>query len=195
MRKLLLVLVIVSVAMPVCADTTTDLLDSAKSNYEANKYSKALDDLDWARKEIVKKQVETLKKYLPSNVQGFTQEDPSSASVMTMTSLNRRYSETSSGNSVEITVMTAGADSGMGAFMGMAATFAGMGQAENSSMIMSHGKRGTLIAEPTDNKFTATFSLAKSVVVTIESLGFGTDSEVKKFAELTDLAGLEKEFE
>jgi hypothetical protein len=198
MRKMMVVamcaVVLVALSGSVRADNVTDLLQSAEQNYQSGKYAKALEDLEWAKKEISKRHLEELKKYLPANVEGYTQEDPSTGSMMAVNACSRTYTQVGTGNTIEVNIISAGAESGMGAFMGMAAAMGAMG-GMGGEMILSHGKRGSLVVDAAGKSATATFTLARNVIVTIEGNGFTDGEEVKRFAQLIDLAALEQEFQ
>lgn len=191
---LMAALLTTSVALVARADNVTDLMENSKKNYEQKRYFKAIEDLEWAIKELNNLHFQKLKTYLPSEVAGYTLSD-SGGDVIGIRGLDRTYNQEGTGKSVSINLVSGSAASGggLGAFMSMASMATGMNP--NSQMAMVKGRKGTLLVEPENESATLIFSLPNNVVITLESSGFTTGDEAKKFAELIDFDGLEKEFQ
>lgn len=180
----------------VWADTVTDLLKSAQTYYEQKKYFKAAEDLEWAKKEINNLHFQQLKTYLPASVEGYTVSD-SGGDVIGIKGLDRVYTQTSSGNTVKINIVSgsgATGTGGLGAFMNMA-NWASSMNATGSSLVVVKGRKGNQMVDAENQEVNIMFSLNNNVAVTISSDGFASPDEAKKFAELIDFDKLEKEFQ
>lgn len=177
------------------ADNFTELTNNSKKYYEQKRYYKAIEELEWAKKELNNLHFEKLKGYLPVNVTGYAHTD-SGQDVVGIKGLERTYRQDDSGNDVTINIMSgssAGGTAGLGAFMNFANWANTMDP--QSSMVMVKGLKGSMRYDSDSQEATLTFSLPQNVVVTITSNGFPNGDEAKKFAELINFEGLQKEYE
>jgi hypothetical protein len=177
------------------ADTVNDLLDSARKNYEAKHYYKAIEDLEWAKKEMTNLHLQRLKTYLPEKVAGYSFTD-SGGDVIGFKGLEREYKQESSSNTVKINLITGSAaagTAGLGALLNMANLAAGMNP--NATMVQAKGRKGNLVYEQDSSEAVLSFSLPNNVSLMITTNGFTSGDEAKKFADLIDFDGLEKEFQ
>lgn len=194
--RVLLVSVLVSVFLVpslTFAEDPGELIDSAKSFLSQGKYNKAIEDLQWAMREIRQLQTAEMKEYLPESVSGYTTEemdDDAAAAVMfniNFIEAGRRFVANSGDESVEVKIMSGDiGGSGLGAMMKMAQMYG----AEQGELVRVKGYKCTIEweAEADNGKLTAI--LDNDMQVTVEIDG-GERGNLEKFAELVDFEGLE----
>jgi hypothetical protein len=170
-----------------------ELIDSAKSFLSQGKYNKAIEDLQWAMREIRRLQTVEMKQYLPETVSGYTTEEmDDDAAAAAMFNINfieagRRYQATGSGESVELKVMSGDiGGSGLGSMMKMAQMFG----AEQGELVRVKGYKCTVEWEDDADNGTLTAILDNDMQVTVEIYN-GQKGNLEKFAELVDFEGLE----
>jgi hypothetical protein len=179
----------------VFADNFIEFLKSAEQNYKAEKYTKALKDLEWARKEITGKQLEEMRKFLPDEIDGIKGESDDSSAVMGLHSVSKVYRDLNTGNNVKIEIMKGSSGdgaTGLGAIIGMAAAMGTMDQGGQSKTIVQKGYRGTFSMNSEINEGQLIFSLDGGSIVTIETRGYPDETMAKKTAEKLDLATIEE---
>ncbi len=184
------------ISVSVGAQTVDELLTSAAANYKAGKYIKALEDLDWAKREISNKHLKILKKLLPEKIEGFTTRDVDGGAMMGIHSVSRKFVK--GDKSVKVTItgdQETSPASGLGAIMSMAAKFNGMDAGTESHLVTVKGRRGQFNLETSDNRGTLTFTLKSNAFVTIETQGYSDSSQAKSIAEKLDFDAIETAFQ
>lgn len=179
----------------VYADDIVDLIKSAEQNYNAGQYKKALEDLEWVRKEIAKLQLQEMKKFLPEEIDGMKGSDSDGGAAFGLHSVSREYRDNDGNRVVTINVISAAggeAGGGLGAFMGMAAAFGALDTSKESKMIVEKGYRGNFSRDPETQEGTLIFSLSGGAMVQIETFGCKDESMAKKAAEKLDLPKIEE---
>jgi hypothetical protein len=170
-----------------------ELIDSAKGFLSEGKYNKAIEDLQWAMREIRQLQIAEMKQYLPESANGYeTEEMDDDAAAAAMFNINfieagRRYVATSGDESVEVKIMSGDiGGSGLGAMMKMAQMFG----TEQGELVRVKGYKCTVEWEEEANHGTLTAILENDMQVTVEIYD-GQKDNLKQFAELVDFEGLE----
>jgi hypothetical protein len=179
----------------VYADDVVDLIKSAEKNYNAKQYKKALEDLEWVRKEIAKLQLQEMKKLLPEEIDGMKGSDSDGGAVFGLHTVSREYRDNDGNRVVTINVMSAaGGEAGgeLGAIMGMAAAFGTMDSSQESKMIIEKGYRGNFSLDTDTQEGTLVFSLSGGAMVQIETFGCKDESMAKKAASKLDLPKIEE---
>ncbi len=179
----------------VLADNVTEFLSSAEQNYKAQRYSRALRDLEWARKEIAGLQLEEMKGFLPDEIDGMQGRDDDSTAMMGMHMVSKTYRDQDTGNSVKVEIMkgaSGDADGGIAAILGMAAAMGAMDPSRQSKTIVQKGYRGTFSLDPNNNEGKLIFNLEGGSIVSIETRGYPDETMAKKAAEKLDLASIEE---
>ncbi len=195
MRFLAVSIVVVMLLLPSASrgEDPAELIDSAKSFLDQGKYSKAIEDLQWALREIRRLQIGEMRKFLPESVDGYSVEDTDDdAAAAAMFNINlmesgRRYNANRGDESVELKIMSGDfGGAGLGSMMKMAQMFG----AEQGELIRVKGYKCTVEweSESTNGKLTAV--LDNDMQVTVDVTG-GEKATLKKFAELVDFEGLE----
>jgi hypothetical protein len=184
------------ISLPVQADTVDDLMKSAADNYKAQKYMKALEDLDWAKQEISNLHIQIVKKLLPESMSGYQIREVDGAAMFGMHSVSREYFTDDKDIKITIAGGKAGqGGSGLSALMGMASKFQSMDAGTESSMVVVHGRKGRFNLETVNNSGNLTFELNNDVYVSVETNGFTSSVEAKKAAEKLDFDAIEKAFQ
>ncbi len=179
------------------ADDVTTLLESAQDNYSAKRYSKALEDLDWARKEIVSLHLKGMKNLFPESIDGMKGMANEGGEVLGVRGISRVYSGTDGQHRVTISLMggeSASGGAGLGALMGMAAAFGAMEAGSNAKLVIAKGYKGQFIQDPMNGMGTLTFTLSGGKALTIETMGYPDASMAEKVAKMLDIAKIEATF-
>ena len=175
------------------ADTVEDLLKSANDNYKAKKYAKALEDIEWAKREISNLHLELVKAMLPENLPGYETQEIDGDNMFGMHNVSRNYVKDD--KSIKISIAGSQGNqggSGLGAIFGMAAAFQSMDANTKSKMVVVQGRKGQFNLDPSNGTGTLTFTLNNNVFVSIETHGFTDEVEAKKASELLKFDEIEK---
>ncbi len=181
------------------ADDVTNLLDSAQKNYADQNYSKAIEDLEWAKKGIVNQQLGSMKKLFPAKVDGMQGVDMEEGAVLGVRGTSRKYSSVDGGKSVVVSFVSGegtAAGNGLGALMKMAASLGALESGKAPKLVISKGYKGQYVAEGADAG-TLTFNLSGGKMVTIATAGYQGEqgaAMAEKVAGMLDLATIEKTF-
>lgn len=204
MKKVILFVCVfaLSIVFPTFAENETgsanidNLLNSAAQNYKAKKYAKALEDLDWAKREITNLHFQVLKGFLPKTIPGYETEEMDSGAVFGIQNVSRKYNKGE--QDIEISVSSGNlgeGGTGLGALMGMASAFQSMDAGTQSQMIVVKDRKGRFNLVESDKEGTLTFTLQNNVVLMVKTHGFPNSDEAKKTAELIDFDGIEKAYQ
>ncbi len=175
------------------ADNFTDLIRSAEKNYKAQNYSKALEDLEWARKEISNQHLKSMKSFFPAEIDGMVGKDVDGASVMGIQGITKIYTSSDQTRSVSISLVSGGASpagGGLGSLMNMASSLGMMVSDGNSKVIIEKGYKGQFVMEDRASG-TLTFNLNGGKIIAIETEGYNSPAMAEKVAKMLDLAKIE----
>lgn len=180
-----------SLATSAYAEDVNAIFKKVNDLISAQNYSKALDELKWASKEIEKLHAEKLKTFLPDSVAGFTGDKVQAANALGITSIERNYRQ--GGSSVKISLTNMGGAAG-GAGMGglaqlgqMAAMFGGTSGIDTFRI---QGRTATL--ENRDQGGDLTVYLDSGSVLKLESSTGVKGDTLKGIAEALKLDDLDK---
>ncbi|MBM9535676.1 hypothetical protein [Desulfobulbus alkaliphilus] len=179
---------------PVFADNVLEFLNSTEQNYKAQRYSRALADLEWARKEIVSLQLAEMKGFLPDEIKGMQGRDDDSGAMMGFHTVSKTYRDQDAGHSISIEIMkgaTGDAGTGLGAIFGMAMAMGGMDPSKPAKTIVQKGYRGTFTMDTNSDEGTLIFNLDGGSRVTITTRGYVDEGMAKEVAEKLDLVSIE----
>ncbi len=178
------------------ADDVTTLIDSAKDNYAAHKYTKAIEDLEWAKKEIMNRQIGSVKDFLPAEIDGMKGVDVEEGAVLGVRGVSRKYGTADGSKSVVISFVSgegSAAANGLGALMKMAASLGAMEAGTSSKLVIAKGYKGQFVPEGKQSG-TLTFNLNGGRMVTIQTTGYQGASMAEKVAKNLDLSKIEETF-
>lgn len=193
-----LVFLVMAIMLPYTAfaDTVEDLLQSAVTNYKNKDYAKALEDLNWAKKEITNKHMEVVKALLPESLPGYETQHIDGGAALGFQNISRDY--VNGDKHVKISISsgdTSDTGAGLGALVNMAAAFQAMDGSTKSNLVIVQGHKGQFNLEPDSKHGTLTLSINSKAYVSIETWGFDNSDEAKKAAEKLDFDKIEKSFQ
>lgn len=176
------------------AEDPASLIQSAGDLLKQGKYSKAVEDLQWAIREIRLVQVEELKKFLPKSVSGYAAEeveaDVAAAAFfnVNLAEAQRKFQSNSGDEAVDLKITSGDiGGAGLGAMMKMSQMF---GQ-QQGELVRVKGRKATLEWDAANADGKLTCVLDNNVQITVE-VSDGVKATAAKFMELVDLDGLEK---
>ena len=187
-------LLILSCASSAAAEDVNTIFQRVNDLIKAQNYSKALDELEWARKEVAKMHAERLKGFLPDQVAGYTGGKAEMSGALGILSLERTY--TSPTSKVKV-LLTGGASAGGGAALGglaqigqMAAMF---GNNEPGKETIRVGGR-TAMLESNEAQKTASLDvfLDGGAMLKLEQDGSAQADSLKTFADALKIDDIEK---
>lgn len=152
-------------------------------------YTKALDELSWARKEIEKLNATKITKLLPDQVNGFKGETPKVQTALGINNIERRYSNGST--TIEVS-LTGGGDAlgGAGGLAGLARMGMMMGAQEpGSETFRIEGKTATL--STSSGRPELTVILESGQILKVEGASGSDAAAVKSFAEGLKISALD----
>lgn len=191
------------VALPasVFAQTGEDagsLLESAKEAYQAGKYKEAIDDLQWAIKEINKIRLAQLREFLPEEATGYEARDTGGEDVAALTMLGlqvlevgREFSKDDLTVEVKITIGEV-AGTGFGAWAKFAQAF---GATEGEKLVRIQGRKCTLTFDGEERTGTLKATLSNDLLVEVNCNNCGDSSVLEEFANKVDFDKLEDSIE
>lgn len=183
MRKIIFAAALVCMLVPALgkAEDINVIFKKVNDLIAAKNYSKALEELGWAQKEIEKMNVAHLQSFFPDTLAGFTGAKFEANSALGMTNLERQY--TKAGESVKLSLSgssSGGAGGGLGglaAFGRMAAMMGGQGQGQDTFRVA--GRTATLQKEEGSDSAQLTVFLDSGSILSLE-LSNGKDPAVLK---------------
>ncbi len=138
----------------VAEDLNTILQRVNKYSAEEN-YSKALEELSWARKEIEKLHVKKLVSLIPDQLAGYVAEPTKTDGALGFTSIERVYKQGNANMQLNITVGTGSVNRQMGGLAGLGRMAAMMGGgAPGSETIRIDGLTASVEARGSNNTIT-----------------------------------------
>jgi hypothetical protein len=190
------ILCLILVLMPSMArgEDPAALIKSASEFLAQGKLGKAVEDLQWALREIRLLQIAELAKYLPQSVSGYTTEEvEADAAAAAMFNINlieaeRKYQSNSGDENVDLKIT--GGDvggAGLGGMMKMAQMFG----EQQGELVRVKGRKATLEWDADNASGKLTCILDNEVQVTVEVTS-GDKTTATKFMDLVDLDALEK---
>ncbi|PIE41750.1 MAG: hypothetical protein CSA49_01975 [Gammaproteobacteria bacterium] len=181
----------------VYADNVTDLIKSVEKNYLSHKYSKALEDLEWVRKEISNQHLKSMSSFFPDEIDGMTGKDVDAGAAMGVRGVSKLYAGDDREHSITISLISGGnapVGNGLSALMSMASSLEMMGGGSHSKVVVQKGYRGQFIQQSGERTGTLTFNLSGGKMIIIETIGYTGSAEAEKVAKQLDIAKIEEAF-
>jgi hypothetical protein len=201
MTKTLAVVFAVALPLVVLAQTGEDagsLLESAKAAYEAGKYKQAIEDVQWAIKEINKIRLAQLREHLPADVAGYEAEDTGGEDVAAATMLGlqvlevgRQFTKDELSVEVKITIGEVGG-TGFGAWAKFAQAF---GATEGEKLVRIQNRKCTVTFDSEEQTGTLKAALDDDLVVEVDCNGCTDAAVLEEFANKIDFDKLESSIE
>lgn len=175
-----------SFALPAAAEDINEVFKKVNEYAAKKNYPKALEELQWAQKELEKLNQQRLAELLPKDVDGFVGEEPQVQSAMGFTTIERQYNKGEKGIQVSI----AGGGGAAGGLAGIAKMGMMMGGAQpGKDQFRIDGRTATL---DTAGSPELTVLLESGSVLQIRSSDESVDgATLKKFAQGLKVADLD----
>lgn len=186
---------VINLPLPqVCqAEDLKQIFDKVQQYYQEKNYSKALEELSWAQKEIEKANATVTQSFFPNEVEGFKGGEIENTSVFGFMNVERSYEK---GESESIKVSLVGSSKGQGqnplgglAAMGQMAAMMGGNQPGVDSFRMD-GR--TAMLEKEEGSASLTIFLDGGSMMKFEMNGSNNPEALKKFASGFKIADIEK---
>ncbi len=117
--------------MTAFAEDINEIFKKVNQYVTEQNYPKAMEELNWAKKEIEKLNTAKLGNLLPKELNGFVGDEPKVQSAMGFNNIERNYK--SAAKTIKVSITGAGADGGMGGLAGLARMGMMMGGAQPGS--------------------------------------------------------------
>ena len=179
-----------------------DSLSTAKTFVEKGKYSKAIDEINYALAKINELTAAGLIEFIPDPPPGFTLDNKQSqgigagASITGTAGTSAGYSNPNGGH-INLNIAIGGLTGKMGSLAAFGQIFAGMAQPSTGGQTTQtrvHGYTGTQIYNSQDMSGTLTSQIGDKTSVTIEGSDIESADILKQLANNIDLAGLEENY-
>lgn len=179
------------------AENLDDIFKKVNEYVAAKNYSKAMEELGWAQKELEKLHAGRLETLLPDTLGGLTGEKATSTSMLGMSQLERNYQTAGGATSVKVSLLGgskgAGAAGGLGGLGGLAAMgqMAAMmgGNQPGTETFRVDGRTATL--ETASGSPSLTIFLEGGTMLKLEASGDAKADLLKKMAGEIKIAELE----
>lgn len=165
------------------AENIDAIFKKVESFVQQENYSKALSELEWAKKEIEKMHVRKLQAFFPEELSGFKGQKMEANSVLGFSNIERAYVQGAKKVSIALTGSSGDAAAGLGGlaqFGRMAAMFGG--SAPGTETVRIHG-RTTMVEEGEGRNASVTVMLDSNSILKLESSTGVKAQELKAMAE------------
>ncbi len=187
MRTQFVLFAAISIFLFAAGAAAEDLNENFKKVSEytaAGNYPKALEELDWARKEIEKLHLKKLSSILPDNVAGFSGQPAKTQAAMGITTIEKTY--TGKGQKVQVSLTgstgrSAGGFGGLAAMGQMAAMMGGTGTGTDTVRIS--GRTAMLESEEGSNRAELTVFMDGGLVLKLENQQSNDTQALRAIAE------------
>jgi len=177
---------------PTRAEDIKQIFDRVQQYYQDKNYSKALEELNWAQKEIEKASASVTQSFFPNEVDGYRGGKIENANVFGITNVERSYEKGE--ESIKVSLMGSSKGAGQNPLGGLAA----MGQ---MAAMMGGSQPGTdsfridgrtALLEKEDNSASLTVFLDGGSMMKFEMSGSSNGDALKKFVNGFKIADIEK---
>lgn len=174
----------------VMAEDVKEVLDRVNTLYKEGNYSKALEELEWARKEIEKSNSKSLASLLPDELAGLKGEKAETSSALGITNIERSYSD-SKNQRVKVTLtQTGGAGGAMGGLAGLGQMAAMFGAQSGQDVFRIDGMTASMEGEGSSARLQV--FLSSGSILAFEMVE-GEDSKIlKEMANKIGVANIDK---
>lgn len=196
MSKLLPLSCFLLLSVTAQAEELNQIFTRVQEMVTAKNYTKALEELSWAKKEIEKMNTSQLKTFFPDQLSGFTGDKFEANNIFGISNVERTYRKT--GDAAVVKVSLTGASSGgaaAGGFGGLAALgsmAAMMGNQEGSDTFRIDGRTASLTAQPGSKGGELTVFLNGGSILKLELNNSTNTDALKSMATAMNLNDLEK---
>jgi len=189
MKKLLILTLtlMIGAGNALAEENIDEIFKQVKSFVEAENYTKALEELQWAKNEIEKRHGKKIESFFPASLEGFTGGSVESTNMMGISNIERTYTH-SDGKRVKVSILGGSAGGGLGAFGQMAAM---MGGAQGQNSFRLGGKTANLSENEQRNSAELTVGLDGGSMLKFEMNGSSDGALLRKMAQEFDVNALD----
>lgn len=189
MKRILIAALALSLFLPAVsqAEDINEIFKKVNEYVESKNYTKALEELNWAKKEIEKLRNEGIKTYFPDQVEGLTGQKFDVSSALGMTNLERRYAGGST--SVVVSLVGGGKTGAFGGLAGLGKMAAMMQQGQGIDSFRIDGLTASLDESGTNPELSV--FLDSGSILKIEGTRGADGEKLKSIAKEIDLGGLD----
>lgn len=186
MKKLLLAVALAVSLLPLSsrAEDVNVIFKKVNDLIAAKNYSKALEELGWAQKEIEKMNVSQIQSFFPDSLAGFAGGKFETNSALGMTNLERQY--TKANEQVKISLSgssSGGAGAGLGGLAAFGRMAAMMGGAQGQDTFRIAGRTASMQKSEDGGSPSLTVFLDSGSVLNLEGTGLQSADTLKSIAE------------
>lgn len=161
----------------------------------AKNYSKAIEELGWASKELEKMNSQQIQSFLPDQLAGFVGKKVESNSALGFTNIERQYEKTGTSTRVKISITGGGGGAAAGGLGGLAAfgkmaALMGAGAGGQDTFRIS-GRTATMEKNEDGKSAHLTVFLDSGSMLSLEMDNAADDSKLKEMAEALDINKLD----
>jgi hypothetical protein len=171
---------------PAAAEDLQEIFRKVNQLVEDKNYSKAMDELGWAKKEIEKLHLAQLQTYLPDKLAGFDGDTLENNSVMGLTNIERNYTKTGENTSVKISLTgggKTGGDLGIGNLAALGKMAAALSPQTGSDTIRISGRTAQLTVNKESESAELTVFLDSGTILKLEMSNSAQGDTLKSMAE------------
>ncbi len=195
MKKIAALALALSVLAAPClqAEELKDIFARVQQMVEAKNYTKALDEIGWAKKEIEKMNTAQLKNFFPDSLNGYTGDKFEANNILGISNVERTYKKDGSGE-VKISLTGGSGGAAQGGFGGLAALgsmAAMMGGQEGSDTFRIDGRTATLNLTPGSSNGELTVFLNSGSILKVEMSQKANGDTLKAMAQALKLNDLD----
>ena len=178
------------VASPVFAEDLNEIFTKVNEQVTKKNYSKALEELGWARKELEKLHREKLQSYFPNQLGDFSGGKFEANSALGFTNIERSYSKADATIRLSL-VGESGGGQGLGGLAALGKMAAMFGEQAGQESFRIAGRTATLTQQEGSDSAELTIFLESGSMLKLEQSSGAQGSALKTLAEKLDLAGLD----
>jgi len=174
-------------ASPLMSEDLDAIFAKVKEFTAQKNYTKALEELSWAKREIEQLNSKKIETYFPDSLAGYKGAKIESNSVLGITNIEREYKDGAKSVKLSLTGGSAsGAGGGLAAFGKMAAM---MGGQQGSDTVRIKGRTATI--EESNSSTSITIFMDSGSMLKFESYDSADVATLRKMAEELDMDGLD----
>jgi hypothetical protein len=174
------------------AEELEDIFGRVNGFVGQKNYSKALEELEWARKELEKLHTRRLQSFFPDQLGEYKGAPAEVNGALGFTNVERRYSNGSSSVTVSLIGQSGGAAGGLGGLAALGKMAAMFGQQAGQDSFRISGRTAILNKTPGSSSADLTVFLDSGSMLKIEDATNGDTAVLRSLAEKLDIGGLEK---
>jgi hypothetical protein len=184
------------VPLPLAAEELEAIFRKVTQQASAANYTKALEELTVARKELERLHLERLKSFFPESLAGLSGGEFESNSTLGMLRLERKYrvgeSKSDLTSSVKVSLLGSGAKAGLGDMPDLGRVAALLAKQSGQDTLKIHGRKAQLVESGSNKSAELTVYLASGMLLKLEARKLDSSSLLKDMASAIDLDQLEK---